>query len=365
LSQKGFEVANGLPFVATDQAIHDLLHAHRVAESESLQRALGILRRARGHFRGRVLAIDPHRMRSYSKRQMTRRRGDDKSKPFKTAQTFFCFDADAQQPICFTSGTSAISVTQASPRLLSLAADILNPKEGQVLLVADTEHYTGQFVDHVHEETPFDLLVPVRKNKSQREQMEAVPSEAFTRQWAGIAIAKVPYQLKNSNTGPHFLFIQRSGEKPEEYELKAFLGTRDGEEVDDLTSNFPKRWHLEEFFNANQALGWKRAGTMNLNIRYGQMTMALVAQAAIHEFRQRLGEPHASWDAKHLANDIFRGVDGDIRVWTDTIVVTFYNAPNADHLREHYENLPQKLSEENVDPRIPWLYNFKLDFRFK
>ena len=31
LSQKGFELANGLPFVASDQAVHDLLEAHTVA----------------------------------------------------------------------------------------------------------------------------------------------------------------------------------------------------------------------------------------------------------------------------------------------------------------------------------------------
>jgi hypothetical protein len=41
------------------------------------------------------------------------------------------------------------------------------------------------------------------------------------------------------------------------------------------------------------------AGTLNLNIRYGQMTMALVAQAAIHQMRQRLGEPFSQWDASH------------------------------------------------------------------
>jgi hypothetical protein len=42
---------------------------------------------------------------------------------------------------------------------------------------------------------------------------------------------------------------------------------------------------VEEFFNAHQKLGWKKAGTLNLNIRYGQMTMALIAQAAIHSFK--------------------------------------------------------------------------------
>jgi hypothetical protein len=114
-----------------------------------------------------------------------------------------------------------------------------------------------------------------------------------------------------------------------------------------------------------QALGWKRAGTQNLEIRYGQMTMALLAQAAICQLRQKLGSPFADWDAAHLAESLFRGIEGDIRVHRETIVVTYYNALHADQLRPHYEDLPSRLESEGVDPRIPWLYNFKLDFRFK
>ena len=75
--------------------------------------------------------------------------------------------------------------------------------------------------------------------------------------------------------------------------------------------------------------------------------------------------PLRSWDASHFASAIFRGIDGDIRVSDNTIIVTLYNAPNPELLRKHYENLPQILERENVDPRIPWLYNFKLDFRFR
>ena len=104
---------------------------------------------------------------------------------------------------------------------------------------------------------------------------------------------------------------------------------------------------------------------MNINIRYGQMTMALLAQTLIHGFRKRLGAPFAAWDANHLASAIFRGLDGDIRVVDDTIVVTYYNAPNQERLRAQYENLPAKLVAEGIDPRIPWLYGFQLDFRFK
>ena len=59
------------------------------------------------------------------------------------------------------------------------------------------------------------------------------------------------------------------------------------------------------------------------------------------------------------------GLDGDIRVHDDTIIVTYYNAPDADRLRQHYEGLPEKLRAEGVSPNLPWLYDFKLDFRFK
>ena len=49
----------------------------------------------------------------------------------------------------------------------------------------------------------------------------------------------------------------------------------------------------------------------------------------------------------------------------ETVVVTYYNAPDAARLRRHYEDLPAKLKAEQVDPRLPWLYDFKLDFRFR
>ena len=112
-------------------------------------------------------------------------------------------------------------------------------------------------------------------------------------------------------------------------------------------------------------MGWQRAGTLNRHIRYGQMTLALVAQAVIQQFRQRIGKPDQSWDAVHLARSVFSGLEGDVRGKQDTILVTYYNAPNAALLRQHYEGLPEKLKAEGVDPRVPWLYDFKLDLRFK
>ena len=227
------------------------------------------------------------------------------------------------------------------------------------------EHYTAELFDHVRCNTPFDLLVPMKNDRSLRKQLRTIPAERYTRRWAGFATTKQPYQMSRSNESPYFLFAQRTGETAEDYRFGAFLCTSDQDEVETLTLDYPKRWHVEEFFNAHQALGWNRAGTLNLNIRYGQMTTALIGQALLHRLRCRLGEPYAGWDASHLAKSLLAGLEGDLRVHDDTIVVTYYNAPNAEQLRQHYEGLPDRLQAEHIDPRIPWLYGFKLDFRFR
>ncbi len=365
LSQKGFELANGLPFVASDQAIHQLLEAHTVEEAQALQLALGHLRRASGHYAGNLLAIDPHHMRSYSKRQTRRHRHNAKERAVKTVQTFFCLDADTRQPLAFTIGSAAQTVSQGTPRLLDMAAASLKPPSAHTLVLADKEHCTGPLFEYVVRHTPFHLLTPMRDTAALQQQLRQIPPEAFTEHWAGLATAQRTYRFANHPGLALHQIVQRCGESQVERHFKAFLTTTTLDHVQALTRDYPKRWHIEEFFNADQALGWKRAGTLNLHIRYGQATMALVAQALIHQVRHRIGEPFKSWDAAHLADALFYGLDGDIRVAHDTILVTFYNAPNAQLLRHHYEHLPQKLIRENICPKIPWLYDFKLDFRFK
>ena len=372
LSQKGFELANGLPFVATDQAIHQMLERHTIAEAQALQVTLGKIRRARGHYQGNLLAIDPHRMRSWSKRQMCRQVSLQTPRPVKTSQVFFTLDAETHQPLAFTVGSSARTVAQATPELLRLAADILQPAPGQTLVLADIEHYTADLLAHVAADTPFDLLLPMPNRLERQAQLRAIPPDQFTRHWAGFATARLsspkstqrPFAF--SPHGPRYTqLVQRCGECPDNTTLKAFLCTADRDELQSLTADFPQRWHVEEFFNAYQALGWNRAGTLNLHIRYGAMSLALIAQTALHQTRQRLGDPFLTWDAQHFADHLLAALDGDIRVADDTILVTFYNAPNADRLRQHYHGLPRILRTEGLDPHIPWLYNFQLDFRFK
>jgi hypothetical protein len=143
---------------------------------------------------------------------------------------------------------------QATPELIDLAQQILQPQPGQVLVIADSEHFSSQLVHDVKQRTGFDLLVPLPSQPAHRRRWQAIPEEQFTRRWAGFATAKVPYEVQYGQPGQYLEFVERFDERPEEWRFKGFLCTADRDEVDALSQEFPQRWHVEEFFNAHQAL---------------------------------------------------------------------------------------------------------------
>jgi hypothetical protein len=70
-------------------------------------------------------------------------------------------------------------------------------------------------------------------------------------------------------------------------------------------------------------------------------------------------------EESYLAKDLFFRLEGGVRVTDDSIIVTYYNAPNAELIQSHYHNLPQKFAADHIDSRVPWLYNYKLYLRFR
>jgi hypothetical protein len=119
--------------------------------------------------------------------------------------------------------------------------------------VADTAHLTAALFDDVHQRTGFALLVPMAMHASLCERLEAIPPAQCTPQWAGYATMKQPYTPGKSQSGPFSQCIQRLGERPEDWKCKAFLATTDCDEAEALSRASPKRWHIEECFNANHA----------------------------------------------------------------------------------------------------------------
>ena len=172
-----------------------------------MQIALGKMRQTFDHFKGKTIIIDPHRIKSSSKRQMIRRQKDQDSRPAKMAQTFFSLDAETKQPLCFTTASSARTSTQATPELLSLVSSILKPNGSRPLVLADNEHYSLELFEWISSRSCFDLLVPMPYNSLVRRAIGKLPSEAFTQHWTGYATAKQSYAMVGSRGGSYFQFI--------------------------------------------------------------------------------------------------------------------------------------------------------------
>ena len=359
LCNQGFALANGLSLLATDETVHELLDRHTVGEYEALQVALSQLRRLQGHYHDqRMLVMDPQRLCSATQRTMPKKKKRATEPAHKMLQTFFCNDAISGQPLAFTLGSSGKTCSKATLQLLAL---IQRSGVKKALLIADKEHFTAEILNHIGAHTDLDILLAAPCSKKITACFERLDYQPL---WAGYAIGQTDFKWHNSSD-TYQLIVQREGQIPQDYTYKAFLSTLDKNVVQLLSQNYPQRWSIEEFFNFEGDLGWNRASTFNLNIRYGKQSLALIAQAATHQLKNKLPQPYKQWTAKHTAAQILTNMDGDLRVKDDTIIVTYYRDHQPLNLEPHYRNLPNILQREGINPKIPWLCDFKLDFRFK
>jgi len=155
----------------------------------------------------------------------------------------------------------------------------------------------------------FDLLCAQAAYPNSVQRWSKVPAAHFIEHWPGYATALEPYHFKVQPEALYHEYVQRSGSRKEDHYYQGFLCTAQRAQIPTLAQGYPQCWHVEEFFKFNQALGWHRAGTLNLNVRYGHLTLVLIAQAVIHQLRQRLGSPFIQWDATHLARHLFEGLE--------------------------------------------------------
>lgn len=362
ICHQGFDILNGLPFIASDVQIHNLLSEHSLEQSRELQIALGKLRQIKGDYRGNLIAMDPHRIVSYTERISPKKKIKRNERAKKMLQTFFAIDSQTGQPIGFDIGFSSNTVSNGTKNLVKQIKEII-PACNNPLILSDAEHYTEELLNLFALDNSLDILVPAPRNQRIVKYFNKLEYKEY---WPGYYIGTSSFRFGDDRSIPEqLLIVQRQGLKQTEFEYKAFISTRKENVVEMLTTEFPTRWTIEEYFKYEGSLGWNKALTQNLNIRYGKMSLCLITQYLINQLRKILPEDYRKYEVKHLSDEMFHKFNGDLRVKDDKIIVTLYGIPEKFGLRTHYENLPQKLESENINPRVPWLYNYKVDFHFK
>src|SRR5690606_10265252 len=156
-------------------------------------------------------------------------------------------------------------------------------------VLADKEHFTQSISDYFHHHPTLDMLIPAPNIQSLTKYFNQIEYRPL---WAGYAIGEINFNYKNSPLR-YRMIVQREGELPEQYRYKAFISTSKEDAQSLLTQIFDQRWSIEEFFNFEGDMGWNRASTFNLNIRYGKQSLALLAQAATHQLKSKLPRPYS------------------------------------------------------------------------
>ena len=114
------------------------------------------------------------------------------------------------------------TATTAAIDLLGQAAEILASPPGENSGLGRHGASGVELFSHVQLHTPFDLLVPMKNERSLRKQLRAIPSEQFTRRWAGFATMKLPYKMASYAAGPFFQFVQRTGRETDALPFRGF-----------------------------------------------------------------------------------------------------------------------------------------------
>ena len=360
LCNQGFSLVNGLSFLASDESIHHILDKHSMAEYEQMQETLLQLRMLNGHYRNSkpIWALDPHRISSATQRAMPQKKKRPEEPSKKMLQTFFCNDVITGQPLGFTLAATGKTCSKATLDLIQL---IERTGINQGLVLADKEHFTQTIADYFHHHPTLDMLIPAPNIQSVTRHFNTINYQPL---WAGYAIGETSFSYKNSPL-KYRLIVQREGEISGQYRYKAFISTSRENARTLLTEIFDERWSIEEFFNFEGDMGWNRASTFNLNIRYGKQSLALLAQAATYQLKSKLPKPYRQWSARILAEKVLTNMEGDIRVTDDKIIITYYKDHEPLGLKNLYRHIDSQLENEGVAPKIPWLFDYKLQFDFK
>ncbi len=180
ITHQGFELMNGLGFLASDEQVHILLDNHTVSEAQSLQETLAAIRFNKGHYHGDTIAIDPHRIVSTTQRIMPKKKKQPEEPAKKMLQTFFAVDTKTGQPIGCGIGSPGKNTTKATIELLDMVK-VVNKK---TLILADKEHFTEQLIREMDQNSDFEFLVPAISTERIQKIERSLPYQSH---WAGFA----------------------------------------------------------------------------------------------------------------------------------------------------------------------------------
>lgn len=356
VSRTDFGLLFGLPFLPSPSTQYRYLHSISVQEGLDFQVALGKSLVELGQVSsGFPVNIDAHNVKTYSRKEMKQSYLTKEERYGKAIRTFYTQDQQSSKPLLALATYPETKVAQVTQKITELTRHIL--KEN-FLLVADKEWYCGQLINELHQTYGVSLLVPIKRSKNRVSEFAAVPWEAYEKTVGG-SIATVYTAMKDFD-GPLRLFLK----KRPDGKYFALLTPHEQVTKEMALPTYTKRWRIETFFGLNVFLGIDHLPSLNLNAIQAALSLRLAAFQAMDNFRNDLGDEHISKTPELIYRHFLDGVQGRVQLRGDLITVNIYGFQYDKAVASIFTNLNSKLIRAGVDPRIPWLGNRRLEFKF-
>ncbi len=356
VSRMDFGLLFGLPFLPSPSTQYRYLQKISVQEGLDFQVALGRRLVELGQVSpGFPVNIDAHNVKTYSRKEMKQSYLTKEERYGKAIRTFYTQNQQSSKPLLAMATYSGTKVAQVTQKITELTRHILKQ---DFLLVADKEWYCGQLISELHKTYGVSLLVPIKRSKNRVAEFAAVPWKAYEKTVEGN-IATVYTTMKDFD-GPLRLFLK----KRPDGKYFALLTPHQSISQEIALPTYTKRWRIETFFGLNVFLGIDHLPSLNLNAIQAALSLRLAAFHAMDNFRNDLGAEHISKTPELIYRHFLDGVQGRVQLRGDLITVSIYGFKYDKAVAPIFMNLESKLIRAGVDPRIPWLGNRRLEFKF-
>ena len=356
VSRADFALLAGLPFLPSPSTQYRYLQSISCKSALDFQIAMGKKLVDLGQIiPGYPVNIDGHNVTTYSRKEMKQSYITKEGRYGKAIRCFYTQDQNSKKPLIAMAAYSGTTVAQTTNKLAEMTRDILNQ---EFVLVADKEWFCGQLIQELHEQFGINILVPVKKTENRIAEFDSIPLEKYNKSELGN-IAAVYTTMKDFN-GPLKMFLKK------QLDGKYFALITPEQEMDTSTAmpTYTKRWRIENYFKENDFLGINHLPSLNLNAKQTMLSLRLLASNVLDNFRNDLGPEYSHKTPDLIYREFVDGVQGRVQLTGDTIIVNVYGFKHELAVASIMTNLDTKLKKANVDPRIPWLGNRRLEFKF-
>jgi len=359
LSDPGIAIASGLPIKPDQSQLHRFLKKANTEDADRLIKAIGKQQYRINQIDGSIVSFDSHLIQ-YNGKIDLQKDFDSKSKhPFKAVKINAALDQTYRNPVylmaCYP-GKTAIEIGDA---LTDASMEIIPDKS--IIFTMDKWFSVGELLEHIRQKGQ-KFVTLIRRHQNRIREMEKIPLESFRRIADKQGVTSIKTSIRHYNDSVRLVVVEDITDNIRNY--YGYIINDDDLFEEDVIKFYSNRWGIEFWFDECDFLGFDDLPNIELNEVTMYLAMKLIAYNLISAFRANLGGEYVPMNAETIYEKFFKE-QALIKLRDDEIKVTIYGHKYREVLEPLYYHLNSKLKEKGIDPKVPWLNNHTLKFKFK